>query len=497
MFTGVIFEFYEDHPEDTRKGSPVLGRLISSVEDNSISGTETVIIPGNTQYVVVSSEVDIFVEIGASDVTASLTRRVFINAGTREKSLTVGPTDTTIAYKLAQTVSNNLPLTAFGDLRTAELSPIFQGSFEYTVDNTELTTSTVVNGGTITQASAMAVVGTSTTTASTACLASFRLAKYRAGLGSLLRFTTLFTSGVSGAEQFVGLLDEGGASVAFKNGLAVGYDGTTFGFHRFSNDAITTIEQADWDDPLDGNGASGMTLDATKLNVWAIGFQYLGAGALTLSFEDGTGRLVVVHTIDYSNLNTTPSSFNPNYHFTIWVNNGGTTSDVVVKSSSYGYFVEGKAEPLQTHQPQFSSGLQQKTSVTSEIAIFTIRCKAMYASKTNFIEILLENVSSSIEANSANNLGVIRLVKNASLGGVPSYADINTTDSVVDIDTAGTTITGGKELFSFSLAGKNDKEIFDVLDLKILLLHNETISLAASSINSATVDASFLWKELF
>ena len=27
---------------------------------------------------------------------------------------------------------NKLPLIAFGDLRTAELSPIFQGSFEYT-----------------------------------------------------------------------------------------------------------------------------------------------------------------------------------------------------------------------------------------------------------------------------------------------------------------------------------------------------------------------------
>ena len=41
----------------------------------------------------------------------------------------------------------NLPFTAFGDMRTAELSPQFQGSFEYTVDNTEINTNTVVNGG--------------------------------------------------------------------------------------------------------------------------------------------------------------------------------------------------------------------------------------------------------------------------------------------------------------------------------------------------------------
>jgi len=33
---------------------------------------------------------------------------------------------------------NNLPLSAFGDLRTAELSPVMQNSFEYTVSNTEI-----------------------------------------------------------------------------------------------------------------------------------------------------------------------------------------------------------------------------------------------------------------------------------------------------------------------------------------------------------------------
>ena len=53
---------------------------------------------------------------------------------------------------------SNFPLTAFGDLRTAELHPIFQYSFEYTVTNTQLTTNIVTNGGTVTHADAMAVV---------------------------------------------------------------------------------------------------------------------------------------------------------------------------------------------------------------------------------------------------------------------------------------------------------------------------------------------------
>jgi hypothetical protein len=138
-----------------------------------------------------------------------------------------------------------LPLTAFGDMRTAEIVPIFQGSFEYTVDNTDLNTNTVANGGTVTQADAMACVGTSTTTSSTAEFRAKRHAKYRPGMGALCRFTALFTTGVAGTEQYIGLLDDNGSGAAFKNGLAVGYDGVTFGFHRVVNDTKVTIAQAD------------------------------------------------------------------------------------------------------------------------------------------------------------------------------------------------------------------------------------------------------------
>jgi hypothetical protein len=50
------------------------------------------------------------------------------------------------------------PKTAFGELLVGQLSPQFQGSFEYTVNNTDLNTNTTVNGGTVTQASGMGIV---------------------------------------------------------------------------------------------------------------------------------------------------------------------------------------------------------------------------------------------------------------------------------------------------------------------------------------------------
>jgi len=195
--------------------------------------------------------------------------------------------------------------------------------------------------------------------------------------------------------------------------------------------------------------------------------------------------------------NTVPSTYNPNYHHTIWAANKGTTSDIVVQAASYAFFVEGKTHLKELHQPQFSSGVQQATTVTTETAIFTIRNKSTYASKTNFIDVLLEQLTASIEASSANNLGSVRIVKNATLGGTPSYSDINTTDSVVDIDTSGTTVTGGKELVAFPLAGKNDKEIINLVDFLIVLNPGDTLTVAGTSANSATMPATLLWKELF
>lgn len=393
---------------------------------------------------------------------------------------------------------NNLPLTAFGDLRIANLSPIFQYSYEYTVDNTRLNTNTVVNGGTVTQATGMAVITSSTTTASTALMISSRAAKYKAGFGSLLRFTALFTTGVAGTVQYIGLADEIGSSEAFKNGYIIGFDGATFGFHRFQNDAKTSVNLSAWDDPLDGTGKSGMTVDLTKLNVWAINFQYLGAGKILIYIEDAsTGDYVLAHTLLYANLYTVPSVYMPNFHAMAFVNNKATTSDVVLKTSSIAYFVEGVSYPILTNQIANNSGLKTKTTVTTEVAVFTIRNRSTYASKTNFIEILLGNYVGSIEASSANNLGSMRLVRNATLGGTPNYANINTNNSVVEIDTDGTTVTGGEELTTVALAGKNDKFDLQLWENKFLISPGETVTFAALSDNSATMKASILWRELF
>ena len=392
----------------------------------------------------------------------------------------------------------DIPTTAFGDVRTAELSPIFQNSFEYTVTNTEIGNIEVAGSGAVTQADAMLVCTTGATTGSTAEWESAHNAKYRAGLGGLFRGTAMFTTGVDGTEQALGLTDAEGSNASFENGYAVGYSGTTFGFLRWQNDVLITVAQADWDDPMDGTGPSGMTLDPTKLNVYFIQFQYLGAGAIVLWVEsDTTGRMVKAHTIQYANQNIVPSVYMPNFHPMLHVLNGTTTSNIVAKSASMAYFIEGKSKFLELQQPTFTSERRTKTSVTTEVAIFTIRNKTNYAAKLNHIDIVLAGLSSSIEAGANNNLGAVRVVKNATLGGTPSWTDIQATNSVCEIDTAGTTVTGGTTLLDSDLAGKNDRAAANLLGYEIIISPGSTITVAGLSAASATFKASLLWKELF
>jgi len=393
------------------------------------------------------------------------------------------------------------PLSAFGDLRTIELSPIIQNNFAQTVTNTEIGTIDVAGTGAVTHADAMVKVSTGTTAGSTAEWRTAQHAKYKAGLGGLFRGTAIFSAGVANSEQMLGLADTEGtypAGASHLNGFGVGYNGTVFSFMRWSDDTLYPIAQSAWDDPMDGTGASGMTLDPTKLNVYFIQFQYLGAGAITLWIEsDTTGKPVEAHTLHYANQNTVPSVENPNFHLMLHLLSDTSTTNLVASSASLAYFIEGKTRYTELQQPQFATGKQSKSSVTTEVALLTIRNKTTYNSLDNYLDIILESVNAAIEASSAANLGDIRLVKDATLGGTPSYSDISATDSIVEIDTAGTTVTGGKELFNFPLAGKNDREIINLTDYDIIIAPGQTVTIAGSSANNATIDGSILWKELF
>ena len=264
-------------------------------------------------------------------ITGTLGDRYYNRTGSGDTVLWVKttPTGNTGWKTYGELALSGLPLTAFGDLRTAELSPIFQVSFEYTVINTEVGAIELTGSGAVTQADGMCVVSTGVTLGSTAEWETVNNARYRAGLGGLFRGTAMFSAGVAGTEQMLGIADTEGVSSSHANGYGVGFSGVTFGFMRWQDDVLIHVAQDTWDDPMDGSGASGMTLNPTMLNVYFIEFQYLGAGSIKLWIEsDVTGDMVLAHTVMYTNLNTVPSVFNPNFHLMLHVLNNAVAIGV-------------------------------------------------------------------------------------------------------------------------------------------------------------------------
>jgi len=378
------------------------------------------------------------------------------------------------------------PLSAFGDLRTSPLTPIVQLYFAYNI-NADVVTTTTNGSGTVTQSNAKAVVSSGAASSSDARMETKAFAKYRAGQGTLLRFTGVFTTGVAGNSQLIGAFDD-------DNGVGFGYSGETFGLFLRSNTSTTFVAQSSWNvDTLDGNDGddnpSNMLLDPTKGNVFEISYQWLGFGEIKYYVENPvTGEFTVVHRVQYANTYTEPSMFNPSFPLAAESNNTTNTTNISVSTSSMACFTEG-ADKITGP----ANSISNEKAVTTEENILTIRNKTTFASKNNKITVRLR-VGSAATDGTKN--AIIKFIKNTTLGGTPSYTDISTNTSVVDYDTAGTTITGGQVVDSITLAKEDStKENLDELD--VFLAPGETLTVSGQSASSNTIDVTLSWREDF
>ena len=235
--------------------------------------------------------------------------------------------------------------TAFGEIAVAEVTPQIQLQFPLGINPNYITTS-VVSAGTVTSSPPFAVVQSGASATSSASFQSLDYLHYRPGEGAALIFTALFTSGVAGSQQYVGLGDS-------YNGFFFGWNGSTFGIlYRqqvygatvtASTITDTWIYQNAWNgDPFNGTGGSGVTLNSTLGNIYKIQMQWLGFGAINFYIENGAaGNLVLVHQIKNANLFTNTSLSNPTLPVTAKSLNTSNTSNVILKVPSIGAFVEG------------------------------------------------------------------------------------------------------------------------------------------------------------
>jgi hypothetical protein len=376
------------------------------------------------------------------------------------------------------------PAGAFGDLRTADISPQIQLNYAYGLLGSQLTSAWVGVNSSAYSEDSMAVVSTSGTNTS-ANITSKRFSKYRPGQGSLIRYTGLFTTGVAGSTQKVGVFDP-------EDGFGFGYNGTEFGLFIKTDSVTTWTSQANWNvDVMDGQGGTNnptnQSLDPTKGNVFQIAYQYLGFGMIRYYVENAnTGKFALVHENRYANANTTPSLSIPTIPMSMEVINTSATDQIIAKSASMAAFTEGK--DLVTG-PYESYDSTKSISASTETNIFTIRGKSTFQGKPNRVSKVLKSVSVAADGNQSV---VLKFVLNTTLGGTPSYTSI-ADESVVEVDVAGTTLTGGTVVGSI-VAPKNGGA---TLLIDEVIYPGDTLTVSAESAASNTVTASLTWQEDF
>lgn len=259
-----------------------------------------------------------------------------------------------------------------------------------------------------------------------------------------------------------------------------------------ANDIATGfVAQTSWNiDVCDGTGPSGINLDPSKLNVWQIVLPYLGAGAITFSVMDPvTGRFQPVHRIPYPNANTTPNAGNPTYRIGWFSASLGSTTSYTVKGASGAIFVEGERRAFRDP----AAYARTATSVSSEVALVSIRDNSVFSSVTNQREVDPHTITAGVEGSKP---AVIRVYKNATLSGVPAWTSQGS-DSCVDYEgTNGLTVSGGLLVAAVAIQGGSSAEI-ELHELDLRLQPGDTLTVTGEISGGAgnNITAAVTWQE--
>lgn len=371
-------------------------------------------------------------------------------------------------------------VTVFGESVTARRTHDVSVAFNYNISDHDVSTTITGTGTAVHDQNTLKI--TPGTGVGFSSVQSHNTIAYRPGSEGFAMFTACFESGgEAGLDQGAGLMDP-------DNGFFFGFNGTDFGVARRKAGVDT------WTVGNDLNGVDLTWLDTSKLNIYMIRYGWLGIAPISYYVYYGpTKSWVLIHETDLTNKQILPHINTPTLPVCIYSERtSGAGIAAIIRSSSWrGGVVDGTGADFHRH---FSKS-NTKTGITSTLTnIFTLRNKSTYQSVANKVAAALEVIS--IASDGTKNVE-IHIHSNATLGGTPVWNDIETNNSVMEIDVAGTTLTGGEPVFIVFL-GKADSRVIDLIPYNYRWHPGDTLTFAAKTA-SGTSDISYSvnWGEIF
>lgn len=253
------------------------------------------------------------------------------------------------------------------------------------------------------------------------------------------------------------------------------------------------IYQSDFNiDKLDGSGPSRMTLDTSKLNVFQIEFQWLGAGGLQFSIEDNsTGKIVPFHHINYTGFNTVPSISNPSMRIGYAVVNAvpslGTGEDVIIKGGAIQGSIQGKIKQNILPRSITNNKITSTSSGTKQ-HILTLKNNRINVSGTTGIvnqrELVVDFITAGAFINTGKGLVLIEIYKNAQTSITREYQIINNETTYSTTNTTLSSSNTGQLISSFVI--NSDQTLSEKLtDFRITISPSETVSIIVTPLNNS------------
>lgn len=241
-------------------------------------------------------------------------------------------------------IANSPSADAFGRMRVSNTVTLFDSKQLY--DSQELFWSTKIISGSSISHSALRASTTLTAVSSSGSYV-FRQTKqrnfYQPGKSLLTFMTFIMGSGVANTVKRIGyfngsdgiFLEQSGANVNFVVKSSVS-----------GEEVANRVSQSNWNiDPFDGTGPSGFTFDATKAQILAIDFQWLGVGRVRLGF-DFSGSIYYGHEFNHSNVSDAVYMSTPNLPLRCGVESFGAANSSSLEHICSSVLSEGGYEPL-------------------------------------------------------------------------------------------------------------------------------------------------------
>ncbi len=401
----------------------------------------------------------------------------------------------------ASSVNYNNTQSIFNQSLYVQPTPVVQLQFPYEIDTDYVTTGitglSTTGGGTVTQGTGMAFINTTTTSGSTAVLASNARLTYKPGQGLSAVFSALFDSPDANNNQYIGM---GNA----RDGFFFGYNGTSFGIlyrTTISGSTVDTwIAQGSWNGDF---ASSGISLNPQNGNVYRIQYHWLGFGVVKFFIGNpNDGTWILVHSLRFLNGvvdGTAPMITNGSMRLIAVSNNTGTTAQAVsLKTSSMMGAVQGKSS-IMNNTRYCATGNQIVTILAPFIEnLLTIQNSLTFPTTGGMSNQTMIYPDVLVVQNRSTQTTVLYLILNATPATALTYTSVNS-NSVVVSSSTDTTVTGGNTLLSVIIGITTPQPTYiNLADMGIRLEPGDTLTVGYSRLaagGASAFDASLSWTE--